>query len=226
MTNLDSILKSRDNTLPTNVQSYGFSSSHVWMWELDHKEGWVMKNWCSWTAVLEKILESPLDCKEIKPVNPKGNQPWTFIGRTDAEAEGPILWPPDAKSWLIGKDTELGKMEDRRRRGWEQWDGWMSSQILWTWVWVVSKRWWRTEKAGVLQSMESQRVGQDLDMCFLLFFFSHSDMTKRLNKNKQKHIPRLGKVPEKSYPGLLVKILSCMKPFCKDWGMGGWFSFS
>ena len=96
-------------------QSYGFSSGHIWMWELDHKGGWVLKNWCFWTVVLEKTLESPLDCKEIKPVNAKGNQSWIFIGRTDAEA--PILWPPDAKSWLTGKDLMLGKIEGRRRRG-------------------------------------------------------------------------------------------------------------
>ena len=88
-------------------QSYGFSGNHVWMWQLDHKEGWVLKNWCFWTVVLGKTLESPLDCKEIKPVNPKGNQSWIFIGRTHAEA--PILWPPDAKNWLIGKDPDAGK---------------------------------------------------------------------------------------------------------------------
>ena len=96
-------------------QSYGFSSSHVWMWELDHKESSVLKNWCFWTVVLVKTLESPLDSKEIKPVNSKGNQSWIFIGRTDAEA--PILWPPDAKNWLTGKDLMLGKVEGRRRRG-------------------------------------------------------------------------------------------------------------
>ena len=79
------------------------------MWELDHKEGWALKNWCFWTVVLEKILESPLDCKEIKLVNSKGNQSWIFPGRTDTEAEAPILWPPDAKSWLIGKDPDAGK---------------------------------------------------------------------------------------------------------------------
>ena len=90
-------------------QSYGFSSSHVWMWELDHKENWAPKNWCYWTVVLEKTLESPLDCKEIQPVHPKGNQPWIFTGRTDTEAEAPILWPPDAKSQLIGKDPDAGK---------------------------------------------------------------------------------------------------------------------
>ena len=89
--------------------SYGFSSSHGWMWELDYKENWALKNWCFWTVVLEKTLESPLDCKEIQPVNPKGNRSWIFIGRTDAEAETPALWPPDAKNWLIGKDPDAGK---------------------------------------------------------------------------------------------------------------------
>ena len=89
--------------------SHGFSSSHVWMWGLDYKESWALKNWCFWTAVLEKTLESPLDCKEIQPVHPKGNKSWIFIGRNDAEADAPILWPPDAKNWLIGKDPEAGK---------------------------------------------------------------------------------------------------------------------
>ena len=96
------------NTGPSS-QSYGFSSSHVWMWELDHKEIWETKNWCFSTVVLEKTLESPLDCKEIKPVNPKGNQSWIFIGRTEAEAESPILWPPDVRYWLIGKDPDALK---------------------------------------------------------------------------------------------------------------------
>ena len=99
MTNLDSILKSRDiANKGLSSQTYSFSSGHVWMWELDHKESWVLKKWCFWTVVLEMTLESPLDCKEIKPVNPKGNQSWIFIGRTDAEVEAPILWPPDAKN--------------------------------------------------------------------------------------------------------------------------------
>ena len=103
MTNLDSILKSRHcfvNKGPSS-QGYGFSSNHVCLWELDYKESWGPKNWCFWTVVLEKTLESPLDCKEIQPVHPKGEQSWAFIGRTDAEAEAPVLWPPDAKSWLI-----------------------------------------------------------------------------------------------------------------------------
>ena len=90
-------------------QSYGFSSSHVWMWELDYKESWALKTWYFWTVVLEKTLESPLDCKESQPVHPKGNQSWLFIGRTDAVVEAPILWPPDVKNWLIGKDPENGK---------------------------------------------------------------------------------------------------------------------
>ena len=108
MTNLDSILKSRDITLLTKVhQSYGCSSSHVWMWELYHKESLALKNWCFWTVVLEKTLESPLDCKEIQPVRPKGSQSWIFIGRTDAES--PILWPPDVKNWLLRKDPDAGK---------------------------------------------------------------------------------------------------------------------
>ena len=94
-------------------QSYHFSSSYVRMWKLDHKEGWAPKNWCFWTVVLEKTLESSLDSKEIKPVNPKGNQPWIFIARSDAEAETPVFWPPDAKNWLIGKDPDAGK--DRRQ---------------------------------------------------------------------------------------------------------------
>ena len=98
-------------------QGYGFSSSHVWMWKLDYKESWAPKNWCFWTVVLEKTLENPLDCKEIQPVHPKGDQSWVFIGRTDVEAETSILWPPDMKNWLIGKTLMLGKIEGGRRRG-------------------------------------------------------------------------------------------------------------
>ena len=98
-------------------QSYGFSSRHVWMWELDYKKSCVLKNWCFWTVVLEKTLESPLDCKEIQQVYPKGNQSWIFIGRTDAEAETPILWPPDVKKWLIGKDPDAGKDWRQEEKG-------------------------------------------------------------------------------------------------------------
>ena len=110
MTNLDSILKSRDITLPSKISLVnGFSSSHVWMWEVDYKENWALKNWCFWTVVLEKTLESPLGSKEIQPVHPKGNQSKIFIGRTYAEAETPIFWPPDVKNWLIWKDPDSGK---------------------------------------------------------------------------------------------------------------------
>ena len=100
-----------------SCQGYGFSCGHVWRWKLDCEEGWAPKNWCFWTAVLEKTFESPLDSKEIQPIHPKGDQSWVFIGRTDVEAETPILWPPDVKSWLIGKDPDAGGTGGRRRRG-------------------------------------------------------------------------------------------------------------
>ena len=115
-------------------QRYGFSSSHVWMWELDHKESWVPKNWCFWTVVLEKTLQSPLDCKEIKTVNPKGNKSWIFIGITDAEAETPILWPSDLKKWLTGKDPDAGKdwMQEKGKTEDEmvEWHHWLDGHEL------------------------------------------------------------------------------------------------
>ena len=104
------------NTGPSS-QSYGFSSNHVRMWELDHKESWTLKNWCFWTVVLEKTLENPLDCKEIQPVHPKGNKSWIFIGRIDAEAETPVVWPPDVKNQLIGKDPDAGKDWRQEEKG-------------------------------------------------------------------------------------------------------------
>ena len=107
-------------------QSYGFSNSHVWMWELDYKESWELKNWCFWTVVLEKTLKSPLECKKIQPVHPKENQSWIFIGRTDVEAETPKLWPPDVKNWLIGKDTEARKdwMREEKEMTEDEMVGW------------------------------------------------------------------------------------------------------
>ena len=126
--------------------------------ELGHKEGWPPKNWCFWTVVLERTLESLLDCKEIKPVNSKGNQPLIFIGRTDAEAETLILWLPDAKSWLIGKDPDARRLKAGERDN-RRWDGWMASPTQWTWVWARSRSWWRTGKPDMLQSTGSQRVG-------------------------------------------------------------------
>ena len=136
MANLGSILKSRDITLPTKVylvKAMIFSSSHIWMWELDCKESWAPKNWCFWTVVLEKTFESSLDRKEIQSVHPKGNQSWIFIGRTDAEAETPILWPPHAKSWLIWKDLDAGKDWRQEEKGTTEnemvgWHHWLSGQ--------------------------------------------------------------------------------------------------
>ena len=130
------------------------------MWQLEYKESWVPKNWCFWTVVLEKTLESPLDFKEIQLVHPKGDQSWDFFGRTDAEAETPILWPPHAKSrwkrlWCWEGLRAGGKGDNRG------WDGWMASLTRWTWVWVNSGSWWWTGRPGVLRFMGSQRVGHD-----------------------------------------------------------------
>ena len=158
MTNLESILKSRDVTLPTKVhldKAYGFSSSHVWMWELDYKESWSPKNWCFWTVVLEKTLESPLDCKEIKPVNPKVNQSWIFIGRTDDEAEGPMLWPLDVKNWLTGKDPDAGKE-------WRQEKGMAEDEMV---GWYHQQDWHEFEQAPGIGdgqgNLACHRVGHD-----------------------------------------------------------------
>ena len=127
-------------------QGCGFSNGHVWMWELDYKESLAQKNWCFWTVVLEKTLESPLDCKEIQQVCPKGDQSWVFIGRTDSETETPILWPPDVKSWLIWKDPDAGKDWGQEEKGTteDEMVGW--HHRLKTWVWVNSGSWWWTGK--------------------------------------------------------------------------------
>ena len=153
MTNLDSIFKNRDITLLTKVclvKAMVFFCGHVWMWELDHKEGWAPKSRCFWIMVLAKTVESPLDSKEIKPVNPKGSQSWIFIERTDAEAETPVLWPPNVKSWLIRKRPWCW---ERMRAGGEEgdrwWDGWMVSLTQCTWVWANSGRWLRRGKPDV-----------------------------------------------------------------------------
>ena len=119
LTNLDSIYKQRHYFADEGLssQGYGFSCGHVWMWELDCEEGWALKNWCFWTVVLEKILESPLDCKEIQPVHSEGDQPWDFFVRNDAEAEPPVLWPPHVKSWLIGKHSDAGRDWGQEEKG-------------------------------------------------------------------------------------------------------------
>ena len=147
-------------TILCSSLSLSASSSHVWMWKLNYKESWALKNWCFWNVALEKTLESPLDCKEIQPVHPKGNQSWVFIGRTD-EAETPILWPPDVKNWCIGKDPDAGKDWRREEKGTIEdemvgWHHWFR-----IWVWASSGSWWWTGKPGMLQSMGSQRVGHD-----------------------------------------------------------------
>ena len=134
-------------------QGYGFSSSHVWMWELNYKENWALKNWCFWTVVLEKTLESLLDFNEIQPVHPKGDQSWMFIWRTDVKAETPILWPPNMKSWVIWKDPDAGK-------DWRQEEKWMTEdemvgwhhQLNGQWVCVNSRSWWWIRRPGMLRS--------------------------------------------------------------------------
>ena len=141
-------------------QGYGFSSSHVSMWDLDSKEIWAPKTWCFWTVVLEKTLESPLDCKEIQPVHPKGYQSWVFIGRTDVKVETAILWQPDVKSWLIWKDPNAGKDggQEEERTIEDEMVGWHQ----WTWVWVNSGSWWWIGRPGMLQFIGLQRVLQPI----------------------------------------------------------------
>ena len=146
--------------ITTLNQGYHFSSGHIWMWELDYKESWAPKKWCFRTVVLEKILESPLDCKEIQLVHPKGDQSWVFIGRTDAEAETPIIWPLHAKSWLIGKDPDAGRDWGQEEKGITE-DEMAASLTRWTWVWVSSGSLWWTGRPDILWFMGSQRVGHD-----------------------------------------------------------------
>ena len=143
-------------------QGYGFSSGHVWMWELDYKESWALKNWCFWTVVSEKTPESPLDCKEIQPVHPKGDQSWVFTGRTDVEAETPVLWPPHVKTWLIWKDPDAGRDWGQEEKGTTE-----DEMAGWHHCWldghefINSGSWWRTGRPGVLRFMGWQRVGHD-----------------------------------------------------------------
>ena len=155
------VLKSA-NKGPSN-QGYGFSSGHVWMWELDCEEGWALKNWCFWTVVLEKTLERPLDCKENQPVHPKGDQSWVFIGRTDAEAEMPILWPPHEKSWLIGKDPDVGRDWGQEEKGTTEdemagWHHWLDAHEF---GWTPGVGDGQTGRPGMLQFMGSQIVGHN-----------------------------------------------------------------
>ena len=150
------------------------------MWELDGEESWVLKNWCFWTVVLEKTLESPLNCKKIQPVHHKGRQSWVFIGSTDAESE---IWPLHIKSWLIRKDPDVGRDWGQEEKGgaWGEgdsrgWDGWMASQTRWTWVWVNSGSWWWTERPGVLRFMGSKRVGHDCATELNWYLYTHASI--------------------------------------------------
>ena len=152
-------IKKADNRLVDknpSSQNYVFSRTHVWMWKLDHKEAWAPEKWHFWTVVLEKTLERPLDCKEIKPVNPKGNQPWIFTEGLMLKTEAPVLWPPDVKSWLTREDPDARKNWVEEKGATEE----MASLTQWILVWANSRRWRRTEKPGVLQFMGFQRVGQ------------------------------------------------------------------
>ena len=170
-----------DEDLSSQVN--GFSNSYVWMWELDYKESWVPKNWCFWKIdVLEKTLESPLDSikPDIKPVNPMGNHSWILIGRPNAEAETPILWLPDSKIWVNGKNPVAGKEWRQEEKETTGWDGWMASLTWWTWVWANSRSWWWTGKPGVLQSMGSKRVrhAERLNWTETLYWLLDTETTK------------------------------------------------
>ena len=162
-------------------QGYGFLSGHVWMWQLDYKESWALKNWCFWTVVLGKTLESPLDCKEIQPVHLKGNQTWIFIGRTDAEVETPILWLPDAKNRLIWKDPDAGKDLRAGGEGDDRgWDDWMASPSQWASVSVNSRSWCWTREAwcaavhGVAKCRTRLSDWTELTCCYYIQLYSFS----------------------------------------------------
>ena len=219
MTNLDSILKQRYyfiNKGPS-LQGYGLSSSHVWMWQLDYQDSWVLKNWCFWIVVLEKTLESPLDCKEIQPVHPQGNQSWIFIGRTDAEAETPILWPLDVKNWLIGKDPDAGKDWRQEEKGTtedEMVDGItdsMDMSLNQLWELVKDREAWRAAVHGVTKSRTRLSNWTELrvkmTICHWASIFASSSSTLVTKKNyleQQEYCHRRQMKIVKSYYWLFI----------------------
>ena len=200
-------------------QSYDFSSGHVWIWELEHKESWVLKNWCFWTVVLEKTLESPLDYKENQPVHPKGNQSWVFIGKTDVEAETPILWAPDWKSWLIWKD--LGKIEGGRRRRWQRmrWlDGItdsMEMSLSELQELVMDMEVWHTKVQGVSTEQLSWTELKTLNLKYLhsslSSFFHTIDLLKSLNQLSFRFLPCSFLIEQSFAKWDLVVLQGCMK---------------
>ena len=199
MTNLDSILKRRDITLPTKsrlVKAMIFAV--VQMWELNHKEGWVPKNLRFQTMVLEKTLESPLDCKELKPVSPKGNWPWIFIGRTDVEAETPMLWPPDVKNWLVGKDPNAGKHWRREDKG-------MTEDEMVGW-----HHWLNGHKFGWIPGVGD---GQGGLVCCISWGPKESDTTERVNWTE--YIKKIAKIGKRTQQVNYLERM-CMKSFIQD----------
>ena len=181
------------------IQSYSFSSSHAWMWSLDHKEGWVLMNWCFWIMVLEKTLGSPLDSKKIKPAHSKGNQPWIFIGRTDDVAETPILWPPDTKSQLIGKDPDAGKdwgQEEKAEAEMVGWYHWLNGHELSklremmkdreAWCAAVHKVTKSQTQLSDNETMDIAYSRSSINSCWMIIFFEIISSGSQQNRKKQK----------------------------------------
>jgi len=195
--------------LKSQIYSH-FSCGHVWMWELDCEEGWAPKNWCFWTVVLEKTLESPLDCKEIQPVYSEGDQPWDFFGRNDAKAETPILWPPHSKSWLIGKDSDAGRDWGLEEKGTTEWDGWMASLTWWTWVWVNFGSWWWTGRPGMLWFMGSQSWTRLSDWSDLIWSPTYNLQVAKYSKMWMRPCMPAGVLHYFTFQGTVLSDFKCL----------------
>ena len=191
-------------------KGYGFFSDHLWMWELDYKESWVPKNWCFWTMVLEKSLESPLDCREIQLVYPK-DQSWVFIGRTDVEAETPILWPPEAKGWLIGTDPDAGKDWGQEEKGTTEdemagWHYWLNGHGFW----VNSGSWWWAGRPGVLWFMGSQSRTwlSDWTETFFKCSFIETGIKMKIIEEERNNLSQVNMFEER----IILPYLPCIPP--------------